>query len=597
MSRILGILNTDLRPADLGLLKAMSAKMKPESIPEEISIQGPAGFSFKLFQNGRLFTAGDEGLVILDGWIEGLRGAEQIWEAYRREGADAVKHFSGDFAFALWDNQKKKLLLARDLIGIKPFYTFFDGRQFLFCSAIEPFFALSSLIKSPDESMLADYLAGEFRDSGKTFFQNIAQLKPGHYLTLEPGRAPEIRPYAELHPKTMKFPGEKEYLQAFREIFLKAIRKRLSAGAPSGILLSGGLDSTQVAACAETLRLQDKKLPELKAATLLMEGFPQEEWEALENLKEKFGLQTEAVRFDSTSQSAFEIYLNSGETLHPQGFMTIPALLQPLRAAGCRTVLTGIGATEIENALEFGYLQDRLLSLNFPRFWREVNAICLAAGDKPSFFLPEILKETARELAPAALLSRIRRKHNRERLWLNPRMREKLPGFPKPKLRGFHSLSKNLIFRAVVDPSLVFALNQMDDLVSRSGIEISHPFLDREVIEFFLNAPDTLLMKWGFRKMFVQKALEGIVPGPFRTKDDRRTFIPDLDARTGKQLETQRLKKYLSNRGGRVYHYVDFDEVQNFFSAIEAERSENWRLHLSLLWRIASLERWLTDHF
>jgi len=171
---------------------------------------------------------------------------EVIVHGYEQWGADAVTHFRGMFAFAVWDAPRRRVLLCRDRLGIKPLYYSLLASGMVFGSEIK------ALLEDPDvprdwsaESLDA-YLALQYVPCPQTIYEAVFKLPPAHYLIAEPGRV-SIKRYWDL-----QFTGdgdvgrEEEYLERLEQLLLESVRLRMISDVPLGAFLSGGIDSSLV---------------------------------------------------------------------------------------------------------------------------------------------------------------------------------------------------------------------------------------------------------------------------------------------------------------------------------------------------------------
>jgi asparagine synthase (glutamine-hydrolysing) len=173
---------------------------------------------------------------------------EVLVHLYEEYGDALVHLLQGMFAFALWDAKRRRLLLARDRLGIKPLYYTEANGSFLFASEVK------ALLEHPDVHATADlqaldlYLTFRYVPGPDTLFGGIKKLPPGHLLTVENGRA-EVRRYWELVLGDYQ-PGVNldEAVEEFGRLFQETVRRHLISDVPIGMLLSGGLDSSAVAA-------------------------------------------------------------------------------------------------------------------------------------------------------------------------------------------------------------------------------------------------------------------------------------------------------------------------------------------------------------
>ena len=179
---------------------------------------------------------------------------EVALHAYETYGPDCVRRLNGMFALAIWDGGRRRLWLARDRAGIKPLYYAAAPGVFLFGSEVKAILQHPAMERRMDVTALHQYLSLEYVPTPRTIFAGISKLPPGHTLTLDAPRArPDIRAYWDMSLAAGESRGQRrltDYLAEFNEIFPAVIRQELVADVPVGVLLSGGMDSSAVAAHA-----------------------------------------------------------------------------------------------------------------------------------------------------------------------------------------------------------------------------------------------------------------------------------------------------------------------------------------------------------
>ena len=177
---------------------------------------------------------------------------ETILHLYEEQGPDCVHALNGDFAFALWDRNRRQLVLARDRVGVRPlFYTEADG-QLVFGSEIKALLTRPGVSREIDPVALGQVFSSWSPVPPRTMFEGISTLRPGHMLIANP-RGTTIRQYWGVSfPERGAQPpmGDGEAAEALRELLLDATRLRLRADVPVGSYVSGGLDSSAVTALA-----------------------------------------------------------------------------------------------------------------------------------------------------------------------------------------------------------------------------------------------------------------------------------------------------------------------------------------------------------
>jgi asparagine synthase (glutamine-hydrolysing) len=193
---------------------------------------------------------------------------ELILRTWSQRGEECFTDLVGDFAFALWDAGARRLLCVRDLMGLRPFYYAHAGDHLYFSNTLNVLRLAPSIPSTLDPSFIADFLLQECcSDSAKTAYRDIRRLPPGHTLDYTNGRV-QLRRYATLpieEPLSLARP--EEYVEQFRFLLEQAVRDRLPAG-PAAVFLSGGLDSTSVAAVAVAQAKKNSLPLDLRAYTI-----------------------------------------------------------------------------------------------------------------------------------------------------------------------------------------------------------------------------------------------------------------------------------------------------------------------------------------
>jgi asparagine synthase (glutamine-hydrolysing) len=188
---------------------------------------------------------------------------EVLLHAYEQFGVCCVRHFRGMFAFGMWDSRRRTLLLARDRVGKKPlFYTQVDG-QLVFASEIQALLQYPGICRELEPSAIDDFLTYGYIPSPKTAFRSVFKLPPAHTLTLSPneGDQPQllkIEPYWSLEYSPKRNFNEDDASAELLEILTDAVRLRMVADVPLGVLLSGGVDSSVIVALMS--RLSDQPI-------------------------------------------------------------------------------------------------------------------------------------------------------------------------------------------------------------------------------------------------------------------------------------------------------------------------------------------------
>ncbi|MEE9271176.1 MAG: asparagine synthase (glutamine-hydrolyzing) [Candidatus Krumholzibacteria bacterium] len=172
---------------------------------------------------------------------------EVIVHAYEKWGTSCVERLQGMFAFAVWDQPRRRLFIARDRVGIKPLYYSARPDSLLFASELKALMQDPTLDTQMDDSALDRYLAFGYVPSPDTIFPSVKKLPPAHVLTWEDGRV-RIEPYWRFRPADDTAPekSDGEWLDEFESVLERAVARQMVSDVPLGAFLSGGIDSSLI---------------------------------------------------------------------------------------------------------------------------------------------------------------------------------------------------------------------------------------------------------------------------------------------------------------------------------------------------------------
>ena len=180
---------------------------------------------------------------------------ETIVHLYEEYGRDCVQRLRGMFAFALWDARRHRLFAARDRLGIKPFYYHHSAETFLFGSEIKTLLAYPGVRAVLNRAALPEYLAFGYLSGPDTLFTGVKKLLPGHTLELGEDGELRIEQYWDLvAPVETEDRSKIYYIKTYRELLEGAVASHLMSDVPLGVFLSGGVDSSAVAALMTKIR-------------------------------------------------------------------------------------------------------------------------------------------------------------------------------------------------------------------------------------------------------------------------------------------------------------------------------------------------------
>ncbi|MDM8514655.1 asparagine synthase (glutamine-hydrolyzing) [Desulfobacterales bacterium HSG16] len=179
---------------------------------------------------------------------------EVLLHAYEAYGENCVDYFRGMFAFAIWDKKNRSLFCARDRLGKKPFYYYFDKNRLVFGSEIKSILQADGIERELDMSALKDYLTYLYVPFPKTIFKKIFKLPPAHCMTVRVSDTDSftldisVRPYWDLDYRPDYSMTEEKCMEELEERLVQSVKLRLVSDVPLGAFLSGGIDSSAVVA-------------------------------------------------------------------------------------------------------------------------------------------------------------------------------------------------------------------------------------------------------------------------------------------------------------------------------------------------------------
>ena len=271
---------------------------------------------------------------------------ETLVHLYEEEGDDLVHRLEGMFAFAIWDESRRRLLLARDRLGVKPlYYTVADGRL-LFASEIKALLEHPDVPRDVDEESLYHYLTFLTTPAPKTLFRGISKLPPGHLLTCDERGRVEVRRYWDAIVEPPAEPlSEEETIARVRELLSEAIEKRMMSDVPFGVFLSGGVDSSANVALMSRLT----NMP-VRTFTVGFEGAPQyNELDHARRVAKQFGADYHEVIINHEDAISFlpDMIFHQDEPIADPVCVSLYYVSKLARETGTIVVQAGEGSDEI----------------------------------------------------------------------------------------------------------------------------------------------------------------------------------------------------------------------------------------------------------
>ena len=273
MCGIAGIYNfKSQEPVSRGLLKAMTDTLVHRGPDDEgFYTSGPLGLGHRRLSiidlegghqpitnedesvwvvfNGEIYNFGDlhDGLVKKGHIFKTRSDTEVIVHLYEEEGEKCFERLRGMFAIAIWDGRNRKLVLARDRVGKKPLFYFYNGCELAFASEVKAILQVPGVSREIDPQAVSDYFSFLYIPAPKSIFKQIRKVLPGRYLVVSDQGVRE-REYWDISFAQTEERTEEEWCNRLIDTFREAVRLRLISDVPLGAFLSGGIDSSSVVA-------------------------------------------------------------------------------------------------------------------------------------------------------------------------------------------------------------------------------------------------------------------------------------------------------------------------------------------------------------
>jgi asparagine synthase (glutamine-hydrolysing) len=449
--------------------------------------------------------------------------------AYERWQEDFLPRLDGDFALVIWDARRRRILAARDPFGVKPLVFRNEADRFAFGSEAKQILLLPGVPVEPDDQMIGEYLFNHYQAHDHTFFHGVRRVRPAHYLVADATGDRSQCYWRPEVPEEIRYSHPEDYFRQFRGQLKRAVEKRLRTDFPVAAELSGGLDSPSIVAMAAAIYQEGSaELPPLETVSARYGDLDCDESGYIRELHKRFpfrGHFFDPVEEDDLAEIAAEQWDFDGPIAH-LSTGDIRGLRKVLARIGARILLTGVGGDEI--LTEGDYIPD-LVSIGryraaMQRLWRRRT---LSSQTLPGFVWSALRLVTPQ---PARRLYRaVRRRGVWQRpAWAQPAFAERFREAMEATADGaspHRSQMQQHLAQGVVDPRMHLGLDILESRAARSGVELRHAFLDRELIAFVLSIPfeERLPLK-GQRKRLARQGLAADLPAEILERDRKTVF-------------------------------------------------------------------------
>lgn len=562
----------------------------PGSLPAALPLRDLRG-DLCLAWDGRLDNREDLlGLLGAEGvHLRRAGDAELVLKAYHAWGRDCPSRLLGDFAFVLHDGSKQALLAVRDPIGCKPLYYYADDRLLLCASDLPPLLAHPAYRRRCNEGMLGEYLACEITSQEDTLYEGIRRLPPAHVLLVQPGRL-TTRRYWEADPlRALACRSDEDYVEHFQALLEEAVRCRLRSPGPVGVHLSGGLDSSSVAATAQDLHRRGRAgCAGIEAFSLVFPDLPCDESAFIDEVARQWRMPSHRVTPAVQGPAYFADLARQDQDFpgYPNGTMA-DSLRTLARDKGIRILLTGSGGDEwLTGSLD--HAADLLRGLKLRPM---LNRIGFEAGNSAvRDILRAALVHGLRPLLPLGWRRTLKGWLRRDGVpaWIDPQFARRINLADRltaiPPVPRFPSLAQDEIYATLQSGWWPHSLEMEERAAARCGVEESHPLCDRRLIEFALALPEDQRWRGAEFKFILRQSMRDRLPASVRQRLDKAEFSPVVR----RSLEAA--------GGGRLFETAAAAGMGMIRSSVLQrmyQEQDKGAAHLWPLWSVAGVEIWL----
>ena len=525
---------------------------------------------------------------------------ETIIHLFEEYGADCVQHLRGMFAFAIWNRNTKTLFIARDRLGIKPLYYKLTPERLLFGSEIKVVLAHGGIRPEFNRTALPEFLAFGYLSGEETFYSGIGKLLPGHTMTIGPDGKPEIRQYWDLNAsEPHESRDENYYVRGYRELLEGAVQSHLMSDVPLGVFLSGGLDSSAVAALMTKIRREPietfsvgypeqsySELPYARTVADHLKSLHREvligEQDFFDSLPRLIWHEDEPIVWPSSVALYFVAKLarervtvvltgeGSDETL--AGYTRYAFTL---KNAAFDRVYRGVVPSFARRQLRSALANSGLIGATVRRKLAHT-FLALDGESWPEFYFDNFFSAFGKAEQSALLTADFAGQFAPETAY-------------REVLKYWEQSSGPLLQRLLytdIKTYLVELLMKQDNMSMAASIESRVPFLDHALVEFASRIPREVQLKGLAGKQILKKAMEDLLPHSIIYRPKLGFPTPWSGWLAGSRLdsiETMLLEPRSLKRG-----YFRREAIQKLFHEHRAKHRDNY----DRIWRLLNLEWW-----
>jgi asparagine synthase (glutamine-hydrolysing) len=525
---------------------------------------------------------------------------ESIVHLYEEYGKNCVEHLRGMFAFAIWDAKRQSLFVARDRLGIKPLYYRLTAQSFIFGSEIKVLLAYPGSPAELNRGTISEFLSFGYLSGDETFYNGIRKLMPGHRLEIDQRGDPSVEQYWDLTlAPEEKTHDEQYYVESYRALLEAAVESHLMSDVPLGVFLSGGLDSSAVAALMTKIRREpvetfsvgyaEPTYSELPYARTVAQHLNSVHHEVFVSREDFFGALPNLIWHEDEP-----IVWPSSVSLF---------FVAQLARERVKVVLTGEGSDEtLAGYSRYAFI---LKNLAFDRVYRGLVPGGVRGHVRDFIATSSWVNASARRKLSHTFLGldgeswasfyfdnffTAFNQNDQNDLLADDFRDEILTGSPYRNVLGYWEKSSGELLQRLlytdIKTYLVELLMKQDNMSMAASIESRVPFLDHVLVEWATRVPASIQIHGTSGKRILKKAMEDLLPHSIIYRQKLGFPTPWSGWLAGTQLDTIEqllLESRSMNRG-----FFKRPALEKLFR----EHRAQYRDHYDRIWRLLNLELW-----
>ncbi|PFB60999.1 asparagine synthetase B [Bacillus sp. SH7-1] len=496
---------------------------------------------------------------------------ELLWKAYRKWGIDFPKYIYGEFSFAIWDANVKRLLCGRDYLGFRPLFYKWNGKNLEFSSMLEGLIYGTNHSLKWDREYFIEYITEQgFVRTDKTPYEGVKRLPAAHILILQEGRL-EVKKYWDIEQiKNIEYSDSKSYEERFREIFFQAVKDCMRSNSPVSVAMSGGLDSTSIFSAGQLLNEKNNKTEFFPVSLVFDKYASDDERKYIELINKKYNVRSREIVADdlwSFKNFPYDAPSTAEPFVNASTFGVQESLYAKAKEANSNIMLTGAGGDEVLSGSNL-VISDYIWNFKWGKAIRDVKQLAYLREEP---FFKNLLQYGIHPLFKKVQMN--------ASPWLAKDIQDAMT------VKG---IARGRLARGKQENQITTNITPFIDqyIAAPLGMEARHPFLDRELVEFLIAIPMEQKLQGSIKKLILKNAMKEILPEPIRKRIDKTAHYSVIYS--GLQREWPEMAKAYSKGYLADLGLVDHEGFKKDLHLWRQGETNN----VDYLWTIATLELW-----